>query len=82
MAQSITVSGVPDPDQPPPARTRRVIHGTCTLHRGPIGFTNLVITKVGGTIELDPHVTGACIIHLDETEASALRDTLTEWLGE
>jgi hypothetical protein len=58
-----------------------VIHGTCSLHRGPIGFANVVVTKHGGVIEFDPHVTGACVIRLDETEACALRDQLAEWLG-
>jgi hypothetical protein len=34
-----------------------------------------------GAIELDPHVTGQCVLTLAEDEAIALRDTLTEWLG-
>ena len=41
----------------------------------------MVMTKVGGRITLDPHATGACVIELDEAEASAVRDTITEWLG-
>ena len=64
-----------------PVRTRKVIHATCTKHGGSRGFTNLVMTKVGGRITLDPHATGACVIELDETEATAVWDTLTEWLG-
>jgi hypothetical protein len=60
---------------------RKVIHATCALHRGPVGFTNLVVRKRDGEIELDPHVTGACVITLDEDGACALRDALTEWLG-
>jgi hypothetical protein len=34
-----------------------------------------------GTIVFDPHVTGACVISLDEEGAMTLRDILTEWLG-
>ncbi len=41
----------------------------------------MVMTKVGGTITLDPHATGACVIELDEAEATAVRDQLTGWLG-
>jgi hypothetical protein len=58
-----------------------VIHATCTVHGGCRGFTNLVVRKLNGTIELDPHVTGQCVLRLTEDEAIALRDTLTEWLG-
>jgi hypothetical protein len=72
---------VTSPQQPPPACTRRVIHGSCTLHRGPIGFTNLVVTKHDQIIEFDPHVTGACVIRLEQHEARALRDALTQWLA-
>jgi hypothetical protein len=57
-----------------------VIHGTCTTHGGARGFANLLVTRVGGVIVFDPHAVG-CRIELDEHEASALRDTLTEWLG-
>ncbi|MGH3786579.1 MAG: hypothetical protein ACRDRG_08520 [Pseudonocardiaceae bacterium] len=60
---------------------RRVIHVQCSTHGGPIGYTNLVVRKVDGTIELDPHVTGACVILIDESGATELRDALTEWLG-
>jgi hypothetical protein len=62
-------------------RNRRVIHVTCATHGGGIGFTNLVATKRDGSIELDPHVTGQCVLTLDEDAATALRDALTEWLG-
>jgi hypothetical protein len=61
--------------------TRRVIHATCTQHGGARGFTNLVARKLDGEIELDPHVTGGCLIRLDESGATVLRDALTEWLG-
>jgi hypothetical protein len=72
-------------EQPPESehrpRNRRVIHATCTTHGGGIGFTNLVATKRDGFVELDPHVTGQCVLTLAEDEAIALRDALTEWLG-
>jgi hypothetical protein len=60
---------------------RRAISATCALHRGPMGFTNLLVTKRNGTIVLDPHVDGSCVIFLDQDGATALCDTLTEWLG-
>jgi hypothetical protein len=45
------------------------------------GFTNVVLTKRGGEIELDPHATGTCVLRLDEDAATVVRDTITEWLG-
>jgi hypothetical protein len=73
-------------EQPPetdrqPRSNRKAIHATCALHRGPAGFANVVVSKRDGTIELDPHVTGACVLTLAEDEAVALRDALTRWLG-
>jgi hypothetical protein len=65
----------------PTSSSRKVIRATCALHRGPAGFTNVVVRKRAGTIELDPHVTGSCVLTLTEEEAIALRDTLTQWLG-
>jgi hypothetical protein len=67
-------------DQPSNDR-RRVIPATCELHGGAVGYTNLMVSKSAGVIVLDPHVTGACVISLDENAATALRDTLTKWLG-
>jgi len=64
-----------------PVRNRKVIHATCTKHGGARGFTNLVLIKRGGEIELDPHATGACVLRLDEDAATVVRDTITEWLG-
>jgi hypothetical protein len=61
--------------------TRRTIPSTCRTHGGPMGFCNLRLTKVGGNIVLDPHVAGCCVIELDEDQATAVRNTLTEWLG-
>lgn len=69
------------PATKPTCHNRKVIHATCTLHRGPVGFANVVVSKRDGTIELDPHVTGACVLTLAEDEAAALRDLLTRWLG-
>jgi hypothetical protein len=64
-----------------PHQNRRVIHATCRAHGAGIGFTNVAVTKRDGQIELDPHVTGQCVLTLAEDEAIALRDTLTAWLG-
>jgi hypothetical protein len=60
---------------------RKAIPATCELHRGAKGYTNLMVSKRGGTIVLDPHVTGSCVISLEEPSSTALRDMLTEWLG-
>jgi hypothetical protein len=63
-------------------KNRRVLHATCALHRGPVGFTNLVVSKRDdGTIVLEPHAAGACTIILQEPEAPQLFDALGEWLG-
>ncbi|MGB6164382.1 MAG: hypothetical protein WCF33_09780 [Pseudonocardiaceae bacterium] len=65
-------------------KNRRVLPATCALHRGPIGFTNLVVrTLDDGWIEFefDPHVAGACVITLDEPAATELFDALGKWLG-
>jgi hypothetical protein len=70
------------PHTPQPSRpNRRVIRATCTTHGAGIGFTNVVISKRDGAIELDPHVTGQCVLTLAEDAAIALRDALTEWLA-
>jgi transcriptional regulator with XRE-family HTH domain len=65
----------------PSRARRRVIPATCRTHGGCIEFTNLVVSKRDGAIELDPHVTGQCVLTLAEDGAIALRDALTEWLG-
>ncbi|MBA2474295.1 MAG: hypothetical protein H0V41_19420 [Pseudonocardiales bacterium] len=72
--QSGPVRGKRDPN-------RRVIDVHCSVHGGPRGFTNLVLTKRGEIIELDPHVTGECVIILDEVAATELFGVLGEWLG-
>ncbi|MGH3722256.1 MAG: hypothetical protein ACRDRI_26150 [Pseudonocardiaceae bacterium] len=66
---------------PPGKGLRKAIPATCALHRGPVGFANLLVSQRNGTIVLDSHVTGACIMTLDEDSAQTLRDILMEWLG-
>jgi hypothetical protein len=65
----------------PNKRRRKAIPATCGTHRGPIGFANLLVSMQGGWIVLDPHVTGECVIALDEEGGKKLRNILTEWLG-
>jgi hypothetical protein len=60
---------------------RRVIDVYCSVHGGARGFTPLVCTKRDDVIELNPHVTGQCVIILDEKAVSELFDALGEWLG-
>lgn len=60
---------------------RRVIPTTCTKHGGTPGFTNLVVRKRAGEIELDPHVDGSCVLSLDEAAATQLFAVFEEWLG-
>jgi hypothetical protein len=43
----------------PSTGLRKAIPGTCALHRGPIGFANLMVIKRGDSVVLDPHVTGS-----------------------
>jgi hypothetical protein len=72
-----------DPGSERPAKTRRVIHATCTAagHGSGFGFTNLVVTKRGGVIVLEPHATGACVIELDEAASRELAAFVVEMLG-
>ncbi|MGB6163442.1 MAG: hypothetical protein WBF75_12890 [Pseudonocardiaceae bacterium] len=65
----------------PNKRRRKAIPATCWTHRGPLGFANLLVSMQGGMIVLDPHVTGECVIALDEDGGKTLRNILTEWLG-
>ncbi len=67
--------------KPPPRAHGRTIPVTCQTHGGARGFCNLRIRKADGDIVLDPHVTGSCVIVLDETAATALFDLLEEWIG-
>jgi hypothetical protein len=68
------------PESRPARENRKAIPVSCAVHRGPRGFANLMVEKRGEEIILDPHVTGACVIILDETAATALFDLLGTWL--
>jgi hypothetical protein len=74
------VTTQPSYEHPAPAN-HLTIPATCRTHGGGVGFCNLRVSKVGGSIELDPHVTGQCVLTLDEDAATQLRDALGEWLG-
>lgn len=60
---------------------RKALPALYSLHRGPVGFANLMVSVVDGTIVLDPQITGSCVITLEEDAACELRDMLREWLG-
>lgn len=64
----------------PPSRSK-TIPATCQLHGGPVNPTTLLVSKRDGTIVLDPHVAGSCVITLEEESATKLRDMLTDWLA-
>ncbi|MGA9310305.1 MAG: hypothetical protein WBV74_08030 [Pseudonocardiaceae bacterium] len=69
-------------DQRPTNNHRRVVlHASCSVHQGALGFANVVVRRRGGLIELDCHLDGSCLLTLDEDAATQLRDVLTEWLG-
>jgi hypothetical protein len=74
-------NGTNDSAAAQPATNRTVIPATCMTHGGCRGFTNVVLTKADGKIVLDPHATGGCVIEFDETQATAVRDQFSEWLG-
>lgn len=80
MHRSIVTNGGMT-DEAPADGNRLVVHGTCTVHRGPVGYVNVRVTRLNGAIQLDPHVAGQCVITLAEPEAIELRDALTRWLG-
>jgi hypothetical protein len=65
----------------PDKHRRKALPATCSLHRGPIGFANLLVSMQGRSVVFDPHGTGACLYVLDEEGATTLLGTLTEWLG-
>ena len=67
-------------DVPSGGGDRRTIAVTCR-HHGSAGFCNLRLTKVDGNIVLDPHVTGCCVLILDEIAATAVFEQLGDWLG-
>ncbi|MGH3874435.1 MAG: hypothetical protein ACRDSR_23530 [Pseudonocardiaceae bacterium] len=72
---------IDEADRAPHERTRMVIPVTCTVHGGARGFSNLVVSKRDGVIELDPRAVGACVIVFDENAATQLFRVLGEWLG-
>jgi hypothetical protein len=72
---------VPDQDGHPTNHRRKAIPATCELERGPVEEINLMVSKRGGTIVLDPQVSGACVISLDEERATTLGNLLSLWLG-
>jgi hypothetical protein len=66
--------------QPTSDRRRVVLHASCSVHQGALGFANVVVRQRGGLIELDCHLDGTCVLTLDEDAATQLRDVLIEWL--
>ncbi|MGH3868829.1 MAG: hypothetical protein ACRDQ4_22465 [Pseudonocardiaceae bacterium] len=71
----------PGQGEHPSGHRRTTIPATCQLEGGPVEATNLVVSKRGGTIVLDPQVVGSCVMSLDEEEATALGNLLSVWLG-
>ncbi|MGH3869649.1 MAG: hypothetical protein ACRDQ4_26815 [Pseudonocardiaceae bacterium] len=69
-----------DPDRPLKARNHRAIPSHRRLHGECRGFRNRRLIKTGGSIVLDPHITGCGMIVLDQDQATAIRDTLAEGL--
>jgi hypothetical protein len=80
LRSTLKVALMTDPELFPKSRNRRTIPSTCRTHGGRRGFCNLRLTKIGTYTVLDPHVTGSCVIELNQDQATAVRDTLTEWL--
>lgn len=66
---------------PGPASRRKAIPATCQLHGGPVNPTTLLVSKRDGTIVLDPHVAGSCVLSIEEESATKLRDMLRDWLA-
>jgi hypothetical protein len=68
-------------DHPAGRRSRSTtIPATYQLHKGPVSVTNLRVSTRDGTVVLDPQVPDGCVMSLEEDEAVALRNLLTEWL--
>jgi hypothetical protein len=59
---------------------RRVLITTCQEH-GAASFTNLLVTKEGAFIVLNPHVANCCTLRLDGQTATALYHLFGQWLG-
>lgn len=51
---------------------------TCQAH-GAAGFTNLLVTKEGGFIVLNPHVGNCCLLRLDEQAATEVYHLTLRW---
>jgi hypothetical protein len=64
-----------------PTNRRKAIPAACALEGGPVEQVNLMVSQRGGTIVLNPQVTGSCVISLDEDGATTLCDLLSVWLG-
>jgi hypothetical protein len=60
---------------------RRAIPVRCLAHAGSEGLSVLRVERHGEQIVLAPHVSGACVIVLDEAAAATLFDVLGTWLG-
>ncbi len=60
---------------------RRAIPVRCLAHGGSEGLSVLRVERHGEEIVLAPHVSGACVIILDEAAAATLFDVLGMWLG-
>jgi hypothetical protein len=61
--------------------SERTIPAACQVDGDRRGSCNLRMSKARDEITLDPHVTGSCVISLDESGALKMRNTLTEWLA-
>ena len=59
---------------------RRVLMTTCQAH-GAADFTNLLVTKEGGHIVLNPHIGNCCVLRLEEKTATVLYHLFGQWLG-
>jgi hypothetical protein len=81
VALSVTMSDDAT-DLPPlqrPGERRKALPASCELEQGPEEPATLIVSTHRGMIKLDPQVTGACVITLDEDSACVLRDKLTDW---
>ncbi len=70
----------PGHSEHPSGYHRTAIPATCQLEGGPVQAANLVVSKRGETIVLDPQVPGACVMSLDEDGARTLATLLSVWL--
>lgn len=73
-------SGTEDPPPIHPASGRRSISITCRTH-GAHGFCNLLVTREGHEVVLNPHLDGSCVLSMDEQAATELHEAIGEMLG-